>query len=87
MTWATALNWRRLCDKNSVIGDDCVISPYTVVEDARLHADCTVGPFARLRPGSELLDGAHVGNFVEMKKARLGKASKAGHSATSATPR
>lgn len=65
--------------KNSVIGDDCVISPYTVVEDARLHADCTVGPFARLRPGSELLDGAHVGNFVEMKKARLGKASKAGH--------
>lgn len=65
--------------KNSVIGDDCVISPYTVVEDARLHADCTVGPFARLRPGSELLEGAHVGNFVEMKKARLGKASKAGH--------
>ncbi|WP_330993029.1 bifunctional UDP-N-acetylglucosamine diphosphorylase/glucosamine-1-phosphate N-acetyltransferase GlmU [Pluralibacter gergoviae] len=65
--------------KNSVIGDDCVISPYTVVEDARLHADCTVGPFARLRPGSELLEGAHVGNFVEMKKTRLGKASKAGH--------
>lgn len=65
--------------KNSVIGDDCVISPYTVVEDARLYADCTVGPFARLRPGSELLAGAHVGNFVEMKKARLGKASKAGH--------
>ncbi|ELN2738993.1 bifunctional UDP-N-acetylglucosamine diphosphorylase/glucosamine-1-phosphate N-acetyltransferase GlmU [Pluralibacter gergoviae] len=65
--------------KNSVIGDDCVISSYTVVEDARLHADCTVGPFARLRPGSELLEGAHVGNFVEMKKARLGKASKAGH--------
>lgn len=65
--------------KNSVIGDDCFISPYTVVEDARLHADCTVGPFARLRPGSELLEGAHVGNFVEMKKARLGKASKAGH--------
>ena len=65
--------------KNSVIGDDCVISPYTVVEDARLYADCTVGPFARLRPGSELLEGAHVGNFVEMKKAQLGKASKAGH--------
>ena len=65
--------------KNSVIGDDCVISPYTVVEDARLPAACTVGPFARLRPGSELLEGAHVGNFVEMKKARLGKASKAGH--------
>ncbi|MCS2170859.1 bifunctional UDP-N-acetylglucosamine diphosphorylase/glucosamine-1-phosphate N-acetyltransferase GlmU [Scandinavium sp. TWS1a] len=65
--------------KNSVIGDDCEISPYSVVEDAQLHAACTIGPFARLRPGAELLEGAHVGNFVEMKKARLGKGSKAGH--------
>ncbi|WP_039054898.1 bifunctional UDP-N-acetylglucosamine diphosphorylase/glucosamine-1-phosphate N-acetyltransferase GlmU [Enterobacter sp. Bisph1] len=65
--------------KNSVIGDDCEISPYSVVEDARLEAECTIGPFARLRPGAELLAGAHVGNFVEMKKARLGKGSKAGH--------
>ena len=65
--------------KNCVIGDDCEISPYSVVEDARLDADCTIGPFARLRPGAELLAGAHVGNFVEMKKARLGKGSKAGH--------
>ena len=65
--------------KNSVIGDNCEISPYTVVEDARLDAACTIGPFARLRPGAELAEGAHVGNFVEMKKARLGKGSKAGH--------
>ena len=65
--------------KNSVIGDDCEISPYSVVENAELHAACTIGPFARLRPGAELLEGAHVGNFVEMKKARLGKGSKAGH--------
>ncbi|WP_311790866.1 MULTISPECIES: bifunctional UDP-N-acetylglucosamine diphosphorylase/glucosamine-1-phosphate N-acetyltransferase GlmU [Pantoea] len=65
--------------KNSVIGDDCEISPYTVLEDANLAADCTVGPFARLRPGSELAQAAHVGNFVEMKKATLGKGSKAGH--------
>ncbi|MFS2221461.1 bifunctional UDP-N-acetylglucosamine diphosphorylase/glucosamine-1-phosphate N-acetyltransferase GlmU [Pantoea sp. B65] len=65
--------------KNSVIGDDCEISPYTVVEDAELAAACTIGPFARLRPGSELAEGAHVGNFVELKKARLGKGSKAGH--------
>jgi len=65
--------------KNSVIGDDCEISSYSVVEDARLEAACTIGPFARLRPGAELLAGAHVGNFVEMKKARLGKGSKAGH--------
>ncbi|PLN68559.1 bifunctional N-acetylglucosamine-1-phosphate uridyltransferase/glucosamine-1-phosphate acetyltransferase, partial [Klebsiella quasipneumoniae] len=65
--------------KNSTIGDDCEISPYSVVEDAQLQAACTIGPFARLRPGAELLEGAHVGNFVEMKKARLGKGSKAGH--------
>lgn len=65
--------------KNSVIGDDCEISPWSVIEDARLAADCTVGPFARLRPGSELAQAAHVGNFVEMKKATLGKGSKAGH--------
>ena len=65
--------------KNSIIGDDCEISPYSVVEDARLDVACTIGPFARLRPGAELLEGAHVGNFVEMKKARLGKGSKAGH--------
>ena len=65
--------------KNSVIGDDCEISAYSVIEDARLAAACTVGPFARLRPGSELAEQAHVGNFVEMKKARLGKGSKAGH--------
>ncbi|AIR64495.1 bifunctional UDP-N-acetylglucosamine diphosphorylase/glucosamine-1-phosphate N-acetyltransferase GlmU [Cedecea neteri] len=65
--------------KNAIIGDDCEISPYTVVEDATLEAACTIGPFARLRPGAELAEGAHVGNFVEMKKARLGKGSKAGH--------
>jgi len=65
--------------KNSVLADDIVISPYSVIEDASLAPECTVGPFARLRPGSELEEGAHVGNFVEMKKARLGKGSKAGH--------
>ncbi len=65
--------------KNCVIGDDCEISPYSVIEDSTLAAECTVGPFARLRPGAELAQGAHVGNFVEMKKAYLGKGSKAGH--------
>lgn len=65
--------------KNCVIGDNSIISPYTVIEDANLAQECTVGPFARLRPGSELADKAHVGNFVEMKKASLGIGSKAGH--------
>lgn len=62
--------------KNSTIGDDCEISPYSVVEDAQLQAACTIGPFARLRPGAELLEGAHVGNFVEMKKRVSGKAPR-----------
>ncbi|MBV4367561.1 bifunctional UDP-N-acetylglucosamine diphosphorylase/glucosamine-1-phosphate N-acetyltransferase GlmU [Erwinia phyllosphaerae] len=65
--------------KNCTIGDDCEISPYSVLENAVLATACTVGPFARLRPGSSLAEGAHVGNFVEMKKASLGKGSKAGH--------
>jgi UDP-N-acetylglucosamine pyrophosphorylase (EC 2.7.7.23)/glucosamine-1-phosphate N-acetyltransferase (EC 2.3.1.157) len=47
-----------------------------VVEDARLDAACTIGPFARLRPGAELMEGAHVGNFVEMKKRVWVKARK-----------
>lgn len=65
--------------KNCVIGDDCQISPYTVMEDARLERGCTVGPFARLRPGSTLDEEAHVGNFVELKQTTLGKNAKAGH--------
>jgi bifunctional UDP-N-acetylglucosamine pyrophosphorylase / glucosamine-1-phosphate N-acetyltransferase len=40
---------------------------------------CTIGPFARLRPGTELSEGVHIGNFVETKKAKLGKGSKANH--------
>ncbi|WP_115827463.1 bifunctional UDP-N-acetylglucosamine diphosphorylase/glucosamine-1-phosphate N-acetyltransferase GlmU [Xenorhabdus cabanillasii] len=65
--------------KNCVIGDGVVISPYTVIEDSEIGSECTVGPFARLRPGSKLAEKAHVGNFVEMKKSSLGKGSKAGH--------
>jgi len=43
------------------------------------HGACIIGPFARLRPGTELADGVHIGNFVETKKARVGKGSKANH--------
>ncbi|MDQ5991444.1 bifunctional UDP-N-acetylglucosamine diphosphorylase/glucosamine-1-phosphate N-acetyltransferase GlmU [Providencia stuartii] len=65
--------------KNCVIGDNSVISPYSVIENSELSAECTVGPFARLRPGAKLAANAHVGNFVEMKNASLGVGSKAGH--------
>jgi bifunctional UDP-N-acetylglucosamine pyrophosphorylase/glucosamine-1-phosphate N-acetyltransferase len=43
------------------------------------HGPCTIGPFSRLRPGTELAAGVHVGNFVEIKKTRIGEGSKANH--------
>ncbi|XOV79988.1 MAG: bifunctional UDP-N-acetylglucosamine diphosphorylase/glucosamine-1-phosphate N-acetyltransferase GlmU [Aestuariibacter sp.] len=65
--------------KDCVIGDNVSIEANSIVESARVDADCTVGPFARLRPGAVLEVGAKVGNFVEMKKSTLGKGSKANH--------
>jgi len=65
--------------KECEIADESIISPYTVIESSKLARATTVGPFARLRPGSELGEEAHVGNFVEIKNARLGFGSKAGH--------
>ena len=65
--------------KDCVIADDSIISPYTVIESSKLARATTVGPFARLRPGSVLGEEAHVGNFVELKNASLGFGSKAGH--------
>ncbi|MGF1759702.1 bifunctional UDP-N-acetylglucosamine diphosphorylase/glucosamine-1-phosphate N-acetyltransferase GlmU [Photobacterium sagamiensis] len=65
--------------KDCEIDDNTVIRPYSVIEGATIGEDCTVGPFTRLRPGAELVGDSHVGNFVEMKKARLGRGSKANH--------
>ncbi|WP_163936407.1 bifunctional UDP-N-acetylglucosamine diphosphorylase/glucosamine-1-phosphate N-acetyltransferase GlmU [Paraferrimonas sp. SM1919] len=64
---------------DSEIADNCEIKPYTIVENAKLGVDSSAGPFARLRPGAHLVENSHIGNFVEMKKATLGKGSKAGH--------
>ncbi|WP_207766084.1 bifunctional UDP-N-acetylglucosamine diphosphorylase/glucosamine-1-phosphate N-acetyltransferase GlmU [Solimonas fluminis] len=65
--------------RNAVLGDGVVIKANTVIEDSEIGAGSDLGPFARLRPGSVLGEGVHVGNFVELKKARLGKGAKAGH--------
>lgn len=65
--------------KDCEIDDNSVIRPYSVIEGATVGEDCTVGPFTRLRPGAELVGDSHVGNFVEMKKSRLGRGSKANH--------
>lgn len=65
--------------KNSTIGTNVEIKPNSIIEDTVIEADCSVGPFARLRPGSIMKQDSHVGNFVEMKKTTLGVGSKAGH--------
>ncbi|SEL33992.1 bifunctional UDP-N-acetylglucosamine pyrophosphorylase / Glucosamine-1-phosphate N-acetyltransferase [Colwellia chukchiensis] len=65
--------------KNCTIGQGAVIKPNTLIEDAIIGELASVGPFARIRPGSELKRDAHVGNFVEMKKSTLGAGAKAGH--------
>ncbi len=65
--------------KNSRIGDNVVIHGNTLVEDSIVSADCVLGPYARLRPGTELARAAKIGNFVEIKKARIGEDSKVNH--------
>jgi len=61
------------------IADGAQILPYSHLTESRVGAGATVGPFARLRPGAQLAEQAHVGNFVELKKTVLGKGSKANH--------
>ncbi|MCU8009481.1 bifunctional UDP-N-acetylglucosamine diphosphorylase/glucosamine-1-phosphate N-acetyltransferase GlmU [Shewanella sp. SM87] len=61
------------------IADDAEIKPYSIIEGATLGVAASAGPFARLRPGAELKQDAHIGNFVEVKKAVIGVGSKAGH--------
>ena len=65
--------------KNVVLGAGTVVQAHCDLDGVTTQSACTIGPFARLRPGTELADGVHIGNFVETKKARLGKGSKANH--------
>jgi len=65
--------------KNTAIGDHVLVLPGCVMDDSRIADRAVVGPYSRLRPGTEIGEGAHLGNFVETKKTRLGKGSKANH--------
>src|SRR5512134_222890 len=65
--------------ENSVVEDGARLLPYSVLTGARVRKGAIVGPFARLRPEADIGEGAHIGNFVEVKKSRLGKGSKANH--------
>jgi bifunctional UDP-N-acetylglucosamine pyrophosphorylase/glucosamine-1-phosphate N-acetyltransferase len=65
--------------QNSEIGDSVLVRAGCVLDEARIANGASLGPYSHLRPGSEIGEGAHVGNFVETKKTRLGKGSKANH--------
>ena len=65
--------------RDSAIGEGVLVRPGSIMEDARISEGAIIGPYSHLRPGSEIGEGAHVGNFVETKKIRLGKGSKANH--------
>ncbi len=64
---------------DSVLGEDVVVRPYCVIERTMAGSGCRIGPFARLREGTELAESVHVGNFVETKKAKLHRGAKANH--------
>ena len=65
--------------KNVRVGIGSIIHPNSMLENAEIAAGCSVGPFARLRPGTRLAEGARVGNFVETKQTTIGPHSKVNH--------
>ena len=64
---------------NSQIGAGVVVRPGSIIDESVIGNGAIIGPYSHLRPGSEVGEKAHVGNFVETKKARLGRGSKANH--------
>jgi bifunctional UDP-N-acetylglucosamine pyrophosphorylase/glucosamine-1-phosphate N-acetyltransferase len=64
---------------NARIGQHAVIRPFCHIEDAIVGAGSAIGPYARLRPGTELAEDVHIGNFVEVKNSRIAAGSKANH--------
>ena len=84
-----------IIEGNCIIGEDCEIGPNTaiknssignscnvinsILDEATVHNHVNIGPFAYLRPGTELMDNVKIGDFVEVKKSVIGKGSKASH--------
>ena len=65
--------------RDARIGAGTEVKPFSLIEEARVGANARVGPYARIRPGTELADDVHIGNFVEVKASKFGRASKANH--------
>lgn len=64
---------------NAEVGDGALFKPYSVATDSRVGDGAQIGPFAHLRPGSDIEAEAHIGNFVETKKTRVRRGAKANH--------
>ena len=64
---------------DSQLGDGVLVKPGCIIDHSQISSGAILGPYSHLRPGSEIGDGAHVGNFVETKKVRMGRGSKANH--------
>jgi bifunctional UDP-N-acetylglucosamine pyrophosphorylase/glucosamine-1-phosphate N-acetyltransferase len=65
--------------RDTEIGDDTTVFPNCVVDSAIIGPECKIGPFARIRPTTQLSPGVHIGNFVEVKNSQFGAGSKANH--------
>ena len=64
---------------DSQVADNVLLRPGCIIDQSTIAAGAQLGPYAHVRPGSEIGEGAHVGNFVETKKTRMGRGSKANH--------
>lgn len=65
--------------KNATIADGTQLAPFSLLDSSIVGSDCHIGPFARLRPGTQLHDAVHIGNFVEIKNSVIEQSSKANH--------
>jgi bifunctional UDP-N-acetylglucosamine pyrophosphorylase/glucosamine-1-phosphate N-acetyltransferase len=65
--------------KDSKIGEGVEVRAYCVIDQSEVAAQCIIGPFANMRPGSKLSDKVHIGNFVETKNTTMGEGAKANH--------
>ena len=65
--------------RNTSIGSDSIVLPMSSIDEAMIGKRVSIGPFARIRPGTECADEVKIGNFVEAKKAKIGVGSKVNH--------
>jgi len=64
---------------DSQLSNNVLVRPGCIIDQSQISSGAILGPYSHLRPGSEVGEGAHVGNFVETKKVRMGRGSKANH--------